>query len=147
MVDAAHQVDRMAAFGNGDDALGDVLAKIADALQIAGDADGRKTSRRSLATGWRWAMMSTTFSSSIACASSSTRSSVMTFWASWMSDLTSARMEFSTMRSARPPISAILCARNFMSSSNAVTVWLVGTIGFPSLALFRQILRALAGHS
>ena len=38
--EAAEEAERLAPFGHGDDALGDVLAEIADALEVGGDADG-----------------------------------------------------------------------------------------------------------
>ena len=43
--------------GYGERALGDVLGEVADALQVAGDAQRRQDVRRSSAIGWRRAII------------------------------------------------------------------------------------------
>ena len=65
---------RLELAADGDHALGDVLGEVADALEVAGDAHARRSiSRRSIAIGWRRAMVRIARSSISRCSSSRRR--------------------------------------------------------------------------
>src|SRR5437016_2643694 len=79
-------------------------------------------SRRSIAIGWRRAMVSTARSSIVRCKLSISTSAATTRWPSATSRRTSASTESVIMRSARPPISATSRVNSCRSLSNALTV-------------------------
>src|SRR5262245_38274468 len=86
-------------------------------------------SRRSIAMGWRRAMVRIAFSSMSRCNWSVVRSAVMTRCARSVSRLASASTASAISFSARPPISATLRAISCRSTSKALAVW-SGIVGF-----------------
>src|SRR5436190_11551501 len=97
---ARRDLDRGGLLADGNDALGDVLGQIADALQIAGDADGRhdlaQVDGHGLARGNGKA-----FSSMPCCRRSMAASAAITRWASWTSPPNSAFAASRSEASAR----------------------------------------------
>src|SRR3979411_605581 len=79
-------------------------------------------SRRSTAIGWRRAMVNTARSSITRCKLSISASAATTRLPSAISRRTSASMESTIMRSARPPISATSRVNSCRSLSNALAV-------------------------
>src|SRR6202166_72601 len=79
-------------------------------------------SRRSIAIGWRLAMVNTARSSMMRCKLSISASAATTRWPSAMSRRISASTESTIMRSARPPISATSRVNSCRSLSNALAV-------------------------
>src|ERR1700716_3279855 len=79
-------------------------------------------SRRSIAIGWRRAMVNTARSSITRCKLSISTSAATTRLPSAISRRTSASMESTIMRSARPPLSATSRVNSCRSLSNALAV-------------------------
>src|SRR6516162_309367 len=90
-------------------------------------------SRRSIAIGWRRAMVRIAFSSISRCRRSILESSTMTLCDRSASCRLSASIAWPISRSARPPISAIMRDSSWRSASNAL--WVCSVIAISSLRL------------